>query len=326
MSNKKILSLRGNNKPNKKDKPFKRERLSNLRLFASAYAEGYYIIQNLLDHVINFHETNLIGQKYLPSRMKEYKGQKKLAFLYHGYFQGTVGYERLERILESDLFNIFAVSGTYQPYSQDIRKSAEYEMRVLEWVLNNTDVEEVYLIGHSQGGLVVRYMIQFLGADKYVDKAIFLSTPHRGTKIAYASGVNKLSMNVLSRILPNFKKIEGESGKQLRPNSQFIRRLNSKNLPKNVDYTSIYTYIDPIVWPASNARLPYREANNILLRKIGHMQTLYDFQAIELILKTILLGKPFNDINSEGNHKSGELYEKRNIKRGYSEFNEFVTY
>jgi len=192
--------------------------------------------------------------------------------------------------------------------------------------LNNTDVEEVYLIGHSQGGLVLRYMIQFLGADKYVDKAIFLSTPHRGTKIAYASGINKVSMNVLSRILPNFQKIEGESGKQLRPNSQFIRRLNSKNLPKGVDYTSIYTYIDPVVWPASNARLPYREANNILLRKIGHMQTLYDFQAIELILKTLLLGKPFNDINSEGNHKSGGLYEKRHIKRGYSEFNEFVTY
>jgi len=94
-----------------------------------------------------------------------------------------------------------------------------------------------------------------------------------------------------------------------------------------VDYTSIYTYIDPVVWPSSNARLPYREANNILLRKIGHMQTLYDFQAIELILKTLILGEPFPESSHKGGvHKSGELYEKRQIKRGSSEFNEFVTY
>ena len=326
MGERKVLSLRNHSKKPNNESIRKKERLSNLRLFASAYAEGYYIIQNLLDHIIDFGETSLMGQKYLPTRMKEYKGQKKLAFLYHGYFQGTVGYERLERILESELFNIFAISGTYQPYSQDIRKSAEYEMRVLEWVLNNTDVEEVYLIGHSQGGLVVRYMIQFLGADKYIDKAIFLSTPHRGTRLAYGSNINKFPMKVLSRILPNFPAIEGESAIQMRPNSQFIRRLNSKNLPKGVDYTSIYTYIDPVVWPSSSARLPYREANNILLRKIGHMQTLYDFQAIELILKTVLLGQPFSDAYKKGAHKSGELFEKRHINRGGSEINEFVTY
>ena len=298
--------------------------IANLRLFASIYAEFYYVIQNFIDHLIDFRESSNSGQKYLPARMQQYKGQKKIAFLYHGYFQGTVGYERLESILESELFNIFAISGTYQPYSQDIRKSAEYEMKVLEWVINNTDAEEVYLIGHSQGGLVVRYMIQFLGADKLIDKAIFLATPHRGTHLAMGSGLNKAAMTIFHKILPGFPKIEGDSAKQMRPNSQFIRRLNAKNLPKGVDYTSIYSYIDPIVWPSTSARLPYREANNILLRKIGHMQPLYDFQSIEIILKTLLLNS--NRLKDGSLVNANHIYEKRKIKNSKGEFHEVVTF
>ncbi len=295
---------------------------ANIRLLASGYAELYYIFQNFMDHIIDFGESNILGQKYLPVRMKEYKGQKKIAFIYHGYFQGTVGNERLERVLESELFNIFAISGTYQPYSQDIRKSAEYEMKILEWVIKNTNPEEVYLIGHSQGGLVARYMIQFLGADKFIKKAIFLSTPHKGTNFAYASDINKIFLESLRKLFRKIPRIEGESARQMRPNSSFIRELNGANLPTGVDYTSIYTYIDPVIFPSSNARLPYREANNILLRKIGHMQTLYDFQAIELILKTLLLdfGKKDNFIHSS------QLVEKRYIKTEKSEFNEFVSY
>ncbi|MBN2694722.1 hypothetical protein JXR93_08670 [bacterium] len=314
-----LLTFRS--KINKNDKSNK-STFANIRLLASGYAELYYIFQNFMDHIIDFGESNILGQKYLPARMKEYKGQKKIAFIYHGYFQGTVGNERLERVLESELFNIFAISGTYQPYSQDIRKSAEYEMKILEWVIKNTNPEEVYLIGHSQGGLVLRYMVQFLGAHQYIKKAIFLSTPHKGTRFAYASDVNKVFLESLRKLFRKIPKIEGESARQMRPDSDFIKELNSANLPAGIDYTSIYTYIDPVIFPSSNARLPYREANNIMLRKIGHMQTLYDFQAIELILKTLLLdfGKKDNFIHSS------QLVEKRYIKTQKTEFNEFVTY
>lgn len=301
----------------------KKKRLANIRLFASAYSELYYIFQNFVDHMIDFGESNLLGQKYLPTRLKEYKGQKKIAFLYHGYFQGTVGYERIERLLESELFNIFAISGTYQPYSQDIRKSAAYEMKVLEWVLQNTDAEEVYLIGHSQGGIVARYMLQFLDAHRYVNKAIFLSTPHQGTKAAYGGWVNKLSMNALGMMIPGFPKIQGESAEQLKPNGHFIRLLNSRNLPPGVEYTSIYTYIDPVVWPSSNARLPYREANNILIRKIGHMQTMYDFNAIELILKALMLP---NHHWAKAEISKDQIFEKRHIEQYDNDFDEIVTY
>ncbi len=295
--------------------------IAKLRLFASLFSESYYVAQNFIDHLIDFREYAMSGQKYLPLRMKQYKGQKKLAILYHGYFQGTTGYQALENILESELFNIFAISGTYQPYSQDIRKSAEYEMKVLEWAIENTDAEEIYLIGHSQGGILTRYMIQYLDAYKYIKKAIFLATPHRGTYLAkYGSVINKAAMNVFQTLLPGFPKIQGESGRQLSPDSKFIKDLNSKNLPKGIDYTSIYSYIDPIIWPSSSARLPYREANNILLRKIGHMQTLYDFKSVEIILKTLMLDKDTKSIVD-----SEFLYESRKIRNEEKEFNEFVA-
>ncbi len=294
----------------------KKNILANVRLISSAYAETYYIFQNFLDHIIDFGERNLLRQKYLPTRIKQYKGQKKLALLYHGYFQSTVGYEKLERLLESELFNIFAISGTYQPYSQDIRKSADYEMKILEWAIENTDVDEIYIIGHSQGGLVARYMLQFLGADKFVDKAIFLSTPHLGTYAAYTSSLNKALVETISRIFPNMRKIEGESALQMRPNSKFIKELNEKPLPQNVDFTSIYSYLDPVVIPSANAHLPYKEATNIMVRKIGHMFTMYDYEVVNLILKTLLLKRNNNLVHST------QIFDKRKFKG----FDEIITF
>ena len=271
---------------------YERPYMSNLRMLISVLGESYYLTKNVADHAVGFTERIVFGEKYLHSRLKEYKGQKRLAFLYHGYFQARAGYERLERFLESELFNIFAVSGGYQPYSQDIRLSAEHEAKILEYVLSQTDADEVFLIGHSQGGLVIRYMLQKMGMkEKFpqISKAVTLHTPHMGTWAATLAFPHKGAISALGALVPGFPRVRGESGFQMLPGSPFLKDLNAQPLPPSVGWTSIYSYVDPLVWPAKFARMPYPEARNVLLKKVGHVSPLYNIQVYELLLKNLLL-------------------------------------
>ncbi len=262
--------------------------LTNLRMAVSAFGEAYYFTKNFIDHAVGFSEQMVLGKEYLPERLKEYRGQKTVAFLYHGYLQGRSAFAKMERILQSRLFDIFAVSGGYQPFCQDLRVSAEYEREAVDYVLSEVDAEQVFMIGHSQGGLIIRHMLQKLDGAGLADKVVTLSTPHQGTWAALGGAVTRAVTFPFS-LLPGTRSVVGESGFQMLPGSRFLRELNDEPLPAGVDFTSIFSYIDPLVWPPSYAICPYPEAYNILMKKVGHFQTIYDIQAYEVMLRALLL-------------------------------------
>ncbi len=266
-----------------------RQALSQLRMGLSGFNEVYNIAKNGLDHAVRIAENFYFGQDYLDARLKAYRGQKRAVFLYHGYMQGRAAFERFERLLDSAIFDFFPVAGGYQPYAQDIRSSAEYERRVIARVLAETDVEEVLLVGHSMGGLVARSMVQELGVPK-LKRCVFLATPHRGTWAGLIGYPHKLVTTALSA-LPSFPKFKGESALQILPGSAFLDHLNSMPLPPGVEYTSLYYYADPLMLPARYGRLPYPQANNILMMKVGHYHPLYDAQEFEIVLRALVLGQ-----------------------------------
>jgi hypothetical protein len=275
----------------KHDTPASHSQFTTIRLLLSAIGEEYYLWKNSLDHVVSFSENIYHSKEYLPRRLKEYRGQKRVAFLFHGYLQGRSAFERMERLFESQLYNIFGISASNQPYSRDIRLSADQSLKWLEKILPETDAEEVYLIGHSQGGLIARYILQVLQPASLLaltKKCITLATPNLGTYSGIAAIGHKFLTSTLAlcHLLPP---ITSESGIQMLPQSSLLRELNRQPLPAGIDFVSIYSYLDPLVWPPRLARLPYPEAKNILLMKIGHLQTLYNIQVYDLILKEILL-------------------------------------
>jgi len=266
-----------------------REALCQIRMGLSLITEVYNVAKNTLDHAVRIAENLYFGQDYLDSRLAAYRGQKKVVFLYHGYLQGRPSFERLERMLDSPLFELFPVAGGYQPYSQDLRISAEYERRVVERVLAETDVEEVYVVGHSQGGLIARYMVQELGMPK-LKRCVFLSTPHRGTWSGGVGYLHRLATLALKAV-PRFPDVRGESALQLLPGSRFLDHLNSLDLPAGVEFTSLYNYMDPFIVPARYGRMPYPRAHNILMMKLGHYHPLYDHQEMEILLRALVLGQ-----------------------------------
>jgi hypothetical protein len=52
-------------------------------------------------------------------------------------------------------------------------------------VMSRTGSPEVHLVGHSLGGLVVRYAVQVLGLDGAARSVVTVGTPHRGTRLAW---------------------------------------------------------------------------------------------------------------------------------------------
>jgi hypothetical protein len=268
-------------------------------MLLTTFGEFSNIGTNLLDHGVRLAERIKFKQKYLPNRLKKYRGQKKLAILYHGYAQGRAAFETMERVLSSPLFGFFPITSGYQPYSQDIRVSAAEEVKQLERIRRETDAEEVYLIGHSQGGLLIREIIQGIGYTEDIKHCLFLGTPHMGTWAGLAGFAHQALVSTASYFLPRVK-VKGESARQMIPGCKFLRTLNAKPLPSGISYTNIYNYIDPLVWPASYARLPYQEAHNVLMMKIGHLQMLYDLQELEIILRTLMepdiTGQKFMDL------------------------------
>jgi triacylglycerol lipase len=94
----------------------------------------------------------------------------------------------------------------------------------------------VDIVGFSMGGIVSRYYIQRLGGINKVQRFITISSPHKGTIIAYGTWL--------------------AGAVQMRPNSDFINDLNADfKMLKQLNFTSIWTPYDLMILPATSSRL-----------------------------------------------------------------------
>lgn len=123
-------------------------------------------------------------------------------------------------------------------------------------------VDRVDVVAHSMGGLALRRYVQD-GADT-VRTAIFVGTPHRGTMLAYLAW--------------------GRGGREMRPGSDFLRRLNAQPLPSGIRAHCLRTPIDSRVVPGSSAWLDGAACHTVRLpthpRMMRHPRTLQLIRSI----------------------------------------------
>ena len=102
------------------------------------------------------------------------------------------------------------------------------------------------MVGHSQGGMMPRYYIKFLGGAKVVDDLVGLSPSNHGTTIVGDPG-NPLT-GALRRACP--------ACDQQAAGSPFLTRLNAGDeTPGTVSYTQVTTRYDEVVVPYTSAYL-----------------------------------------------------------------------
>jgi triacylglycerol esterase/lipase EstA (alpha/beta hydrolase family) len=261
--------------------------LDTIMLGFSVLEEGYFEAKNFIDGTIHVSERLLYENTYHEQRLAQYKNQRRLVVFVPGYMQSPISFYRLERYLGLELFDVFTYIFGGVPYSQDLTLSAQQLGTRLREVNRRVNVKEIYLVGHSQGGIIIRTLVQHgMAEDLPVRKCLFLSSPHQGTWAGLVAFPHQ-GIRMAAGMIPYVPKVRGESGVQLLPGSDFLQELNSQALPEDIRFTSVHYALDPMIWPPTNAILPYPEAENHFINKVGHAQPLYCSRATRIAIRTL---------------------------------------
>jgi triacylglycerol esterase/lipase EstA (alpha/beta hydrolase family) len=147
----------------------------------------------------------------------------------------------------------------------DIATSAGQLASFVGQVLAATGAAKVDLVGHSQGGMMPRYYLKFLGGAQYVNQLVALAPSNYGTTL---DGLTTLATDlglaglVNGAINPDCTAcVEQEQG------SAFLDNLNAGgDTVPGVKYTVIESIYDEVVTPYTNAFLTGPGVTNITLQ------------------------------------------------------------
>ena len=169
--------------------------------------------------------------------------------------------------------------------TQDIPTSAQTLKAFTDEVLKATAARKVSMVGHSQGGMMPRYYIKFLGGLTLVDDLVGLVPSNHGTG-ATGPG-NALTQAAFGLVCPAC--LQQSAG------SPFLTKLNSGDeTPGKVSYTQITTRYDAVVTPYLSAYLaPGNKTTNITLQDLcpydlsEHVTIPTDQVAVQLVLNAL---------------------------------------
>lgn len=145
-----------------------------------------------------------------------------------------------------------------------IADSAQQLSDFTDRVLAATHAAKVDIVGHSQGGMMPRYYLKFLGGAAKVNAMIALAPDNHGT-----------TLDGLTALLPYFPGASGFLQGSLPgladqvAGSSFQRTLNAGgDTVPGVHYTVISTIYDEVVTPYTTQALSGPDVHNVLLQKL----------------------------------------------------------
>ena len=192
--------------------------------------------------------------------------------LVHGYAASESVWTPLRRALAGGGFG-HIVSLTYNSFAMDPEAvSAELTHQALR-ALAASGAPRVHLVGHSLGGLIVRYALAGSPAlSAQAGCAVTIASPHRGSHLA--------------RIAPGrCARIMHQGPRSLRPAS---------DAPHPIRWLAYYSDGDRVVTPAS-ARLddPRYGAANLLIPGCGHLTICRDVRLIRSLVQQLIRTETF---------------------------------
>uniref|UniRef100_UPI002FDC5136 esterase/lipase family protein n=1 Tax=Streptomyces sp. IBSBF 2390 TaxID=2903533 RepID=UPI002FDC5136 len=145
-----------------------------------------------------------------------------------------------------------------------IDKSAEQLSAYVDKVLAATGAAEADLVGHSQGGLMPRYYLKFLGGAGKVNALVGIAPDNHGA-----------TLSGLTNLLPYFpgaadliKATTPGLGDQI-PGSAFLTKLNADgDTVPGVHYTVLATKYDEVATPWRSQYLTGSDVRNVLLQDL----------------------------------------------------------
>src|SRR5512139_25500 len=200
------------------------------------------------------------------------------AVIVHGTFGDRASLlDALSYSLKSDGYCVFSLDYGDRA-TGPIEDSAAQLKDFVDQVLAATGAAQVSMVGHSQGGMMPRYYIKYLGGDGLVEDLVGLSPSNHGTTVAGGSSSGST---------------QGcEACDQQMAGSDFLQALNTPDeTPGDVDYTQVVTRYDEVVVPYTSGFLSGDRSTNITLQDYcsadtaDHVGIPMDRQAIAWVLE-----------------------------------------
>jgi triacylglycerol lipase len=197
--------------------------------------------------------------------------------LVHGTYEDmTMSWNLISPALADAGYCVFALDYGDRATGR-IQRSARELRRFVRRVLSATGARKAAVVGHSQGGMMPRWYLKFLGGRDEVAELIGLSPSNHGTTIPAAGWAKRYD--------------DCRACGQQIAGSDFLRRLNrGDETPGRVSYTQIQTEHDEIVVPYESAFLePGPRTTNVLLQEAcpgdlaEHIGIIYDPVALRWI-------------------------------------------
>jgi triacylglycerol esterase/lipase EstA (alpha/beta hydrolase family) len=174
-----------------------------------------------------------------------------------------------------------------------IAASAAELAAFVDRVLAATGATQVDIVGHSQGGMMPRYYLRFLGGAAVVDTLVGLSPSNHGTTVdglttlLELAGAKQLGTAGLGLVC-------GAGCEEQLAGSAFLQNLNAGgDTVPGVAYTVIETRYDEVVTPAESAFLSGPDVTNIDLQAqcpldaSEHLATPFDHVALRDVLNAL---------------------------------------
>ncbi|QKG20607.1 alpha/beta fold hydrolase [Actinomadura verrucosospora] len=187
--------------------------------------------------------------------------------LVHGTFENMAfNWQKLSPALKKAGYCVYALNygGAKDAPIQgtgEIAESAGQLSAFVDKVLAATGASKVDMVGHSQGGMMSRYYLKFLGGAPKVNKLIGIVPSNHGTNL---DGL--VALGSLLGITQAVVKAAPSAGEQI-TDSDFLKNLNAGgDTVPGVQYIVLSTKYDEVVTPYTSEFLNGSNAQNVLLQ------------------------------------------------------------
>jgi triacylglycerol esterase/lipase EstA (alpha/beta hydrolase family) len=215
--------------------------------------------------------------------------------LVHGTFENqNMNWRALSPLLKNNGYCVFALNyGGYVPGpfrgTGNIPTSAQQLEAFVDTVRTATGAAKVDIVGHSQGGMMPRWYLKYLGGASEVNALVGLSPSNHGTTL--------LGLGLLAGVIPGARALL-DAGcpacDQQVVGSSFLRQLNEGgDTVPGVTYTVIQTRNDEVVTPYTSAFLSGPGVTNVtvqngcILDQVDHIAIPYDRRALGYVLNAL---------------------------------------
>jgi triacylglycerol esterase/lipase EstA (alpha/beta hydrolase family) len=170
-----------------------------------------------------------------------------------------------------------------------VARSADELADFVDEVLRVTGAMQVDIVGHSQGGMMPRYYLKFLGGAPRVNALIAIAPVNHGTSSSGMSSYTQ-AFPLLANLIGNWCPACAD---QL-IGSAFMQTLNTgSDTVAGVKYTVIATRYDDIVTPYESQLLSGANVSNIILQdqcpqhRKYHEVLVFDQPTLDLVLNAL---------------------------------------